>query len=68
MKVVFDDQIFCWQEYGGVSRYFYELSRRVAKGKIFGVGRSSTYVTRYFDGGGVMLKVCAYRRFATADV
>lgn len=57
MKVVFDDQIFCWQEYGGVSRYFYELSRRVAKGKDFSASVvAPLYVTRYFDGGGVNVK------------
>ena len=26
MKVVYDHQIFGWQEYGGISRYFYELA------------------------------------------
>lgn len=28
MKVLFDDQIFTLQEYGGISRYFYELIKR----------------------------------------
>ncbi len=26
MKVLYDHQIFGWQEYGGISRYFYELA------------------------------------------
>jgi glycosyltransferase involved in cell wall biosynthesis len=31
MKVLFDDQIFTLQEYGGISRYFYELIKRGVK-------------------------------------
>ncbi len=27
MKVLFDHQIFSWQKYGGISRYFYEIMR-----------------------------------------
>ena len=27
MKVVFDYQVFDWQEYGGISRYYYELAK-----------------------------------------
>jgi len=27
MRIVFDHQVFGWQEYGGVSRYIYELAR-----------------------------------------
>jgi glycosyltransferase involved in cell wall biosynthesis len=57
MKVVFDDQIFCWQEYGGVSRYFYELSRHMASASNCSVSVvAPLYVTRYFDEGGVKIK------------
>lgn len=30
MNILFDHQIFCMQQYGGVSRYFYELARHIA--------------------------------------
>ena len=30
MRIAFDHQIFGWQEYGGVSRYLYELAREMA--------------------------------------
>lgn len=30
MKIVYDHQIFAIQEYGGISRYFYELASRIA--------------------------------------
>lgn len=30
MRIAYDHQIFAWQEYGGISRYFYELATRVA--------------------------------------
>jgi len=33
MKVVYDQQIFSFQNYGGISRYFYELISRVRKTK-----------------------------------
>ena len=29
MKILFDHQIFSWQKYGGISRYFYELMRNL---------------------------------------
>ena len=31
MKIFYDHQIFYWQEYGGISRYFCELASRLAK-------------------------------------
>lgn len=30
MKIAYDHQIFGWQQYGGISRYFYELARNIA--------------------------------------
>jgi len=30
MRIAFDDHIFSWQKYGGISRYFYELSRALS--------------------------------------
>lgn len=29
MKILYDHQIFCRQRYGGISRYFYEISNRI---------------------------------------
>jgi glycosyltransferase involved in cell wall biosynthesis len=29
MKIIYDHQIFTRQQYGGISRYFYEISRRI---------------------------------------
>ena len=34
MKVAYDHQIFGWQQYGGISRYFYELARNIAACKL----------------------------------
>ena len=31
MKILYDHQIFSSQQYGGISRYFYELANRVSK-------------------------------------
>ncbi len=53
ITVVYDYQIFSWQQYGGISRYFYETANRIA-------GLDSThveicspvYVTSYFDAVG----------------
>jgi len=33
MKILYDQQIFSFQDYGGISRYFYELISRVGKTK-----------------------------------
>lgn len=56
-RVLFDDQIFCWQEFGGVSRYFYELARRVANGENFSASVvAPLYVNRYLAEGGVKVK------------
>ncbi len=30
MNIIYDHQIFSWQKYGGISRYFYELIKRVS--------------------------------------
>ena len=30
MRIAFDDHIFSWQKYGGISRYFYELARALS--------------------------------------
>lgn len=33
MKILYDQQIFSFQNYGGISRYFYELISRIRKTK-----------------------------------
>lgn len=48
MKALFDHQIFSWQTYGGISRYFYEVSKYLSEEvsnqvEIF----SPLYVNRY---------------------
>ena len=51
MKVAFDDQIFSFQRYGGVSRYFFELASRLPA---HGVSEVSVvaplYVNNYLAG------------------
>jgi glycosyltransferase involved in cell wall biosynthesis len=49
MNILFDHQIFFLQQYGGVSRYFYEIANRIAEGsenkvEIF----APLYVNEYF--------------------
>lgn len=56
-KVVFDDQVFCWQEFGGISRYFYELAKRVANGRNFSASVvAPLHVNRYLAAGGISVK------------
>lgn len=31
MKILYDHQVFSWQKYGGISRYFYEIIKRIIK-------------------------------------
>lgn len=48
MRVAFDHQIFGWQEYGGISRYAYELASELSKSCEQDVGIfSPLYVNRY---------------------
>lgn len=50
MVVVYDHQIFCWQEYGGISRYFFELARRVAHAEDFSASIvAPLHVNSYID-------------------
>jgi len=48
MNIVYDHQIFAMQEYGGISRYYYEIANRIAamgnEVEIF----SPFYVNKYF--------------------
>lgn len=56
-KVVFDDQVFCWQGFGGISRYFYELAKRVENEEDFSaLVVAPLHVNRYLAEGEVKVK------------
>ena len=51
MRVVYDHQIFGWQEYGGISRYFYELALEIGRQPNTEVKIvSATYINQYLAG------------------
>lgn len=58
MRIAFDHQIFGWQEYGGISRYFYELASELATtcGQDVAVF-APLYVNRYLAGAPDKLRV-----------
>ncbi|MCX5804255.1 MAG: glycosyltransferase family 1 protein [Proteobacteria bacterium] len=48
MRIVYDHQVFSWQEYGGISRYYYELACRIANHEECAVSiHAPLYVNRY---------------------
>jgi glycosyltransferase involved in cell wall biosynthesis len=56
MRIVYDYQVFWWQQYGGISRYFYEIASRIAdmegqEVQIF----APLYINEYFQNGGKIL-------------
>jgi glycosyltransferase involved in cell wall biosynthesis len=56
-NITYDHQIFSCQEYGGISRYFYELAKRVNASAEFSASVvAPLHVNRYLDGGGVDVK------------
>jgi glycosyltransferase involved in cell wall biosynthesis len=55
--VVYDHQVFSWQEYGGISRYFYELAGRVNAFDGFSASIvAPLYVNRYLKNGRMRAK------------
>jgi len=57
VRILYDDQVFCWQEFGGISRYFYELARRVGHEKGFSASVVAPfYVNNYLAEGDVNVK------------
>lgn len=57
MNIVYDHQIFGWQKYGGISRYFYELASRVAAAEGFSASIvAPLHVSSYLAGGGVAVR------------
>lgn len=58
MRIAFDHQIFGWQEYGGISRYAYELASELSKLRGQDVGIfSPLYVNRYLAHAPPQLKL-----------
>ena len=50
IKVILDHQIFGWQKYGGISRYFYELATKFNSGSDISLDiLAPRYITRYFN-------------------
>ncbi|KYC41561.1 glycosyl transferase group 1 [Scytonema hofmannii PCC 7110] len=48
IKIVYDYQVFCWQQYGGISRYICELVNHLAEDKNFDVKiLAMAYVNQY---------------------
>jgi glycosyltransferase involved in cell wall biosynthesis len=51
MRIAYDHQIFSWQEYGGISRYFFEVATRINKIRGFDVSVVSPFfVNKYLHG------------------
>jgi glycosyltransferase involved in cell wall biosynthesis len=58
MKIVYDYQIFGWQKYGGVSRYFFELANNIANLNLGEVSIVSPfYVNSYLSSASGKLRV-----------
>jgi glycosyltransferase involved in cell wall biosynthesis len=53
IKVIYDHQVFSFQQYGGVSRYFYELAKRMENFSGFSASIAAPlHVNRYLPDGG----------------
>ena len=48
MRIIYDHQIFTWQTYGGISRYYYEIANRIAAMEDDVEIFSPFYVNKYF--------------------
>lgn len=58
MRIAYDHQIFGWQRYGGVSRYFFELANNIAHNKSDEVAIiSPLYVNSYLSSASSDLRV-----------
>lgn len=54
INVIYDHQIFWWQQHGGISRYFYELAKRVSSSAEFTASViAPLHVNQYLRDGGV---------------
>ena len=62
MKIAYDYQIFGWQEYGGISRYFFELANHIALSKTAEVALiSPLFVNSYVRAASDELRVIGHR-------
>lgn len=62
MKIAYDHQIFGWQEYGGISRYFFELANNIALSKTAEVALlSPLFVNSYIQAASPELRVVGLR-------
>ena len=51
MRIVYDYQIFSYQEYGGISRYYYELASRIAQHEgCYACIHALLYINKYIKG------------------
>ena len=58
MKIVYDHQIFGWQQYGGISRYAYELALEITNSSTYDLSIVSPfYVNQYLKNAPKHLKV-----------
>ncbi len=47
-KIVYDYQVFCWQQYGGISRYIYELANQLSEKENYDIKiLAMAYVNEY---------------------
>lgn len=57
LRVDYDYQIFSMQQFGGISRYFYELAKRVAKTEGFSASIvAPMHINGYLANGGVTIR------------
>ncbi len=54
INIIYDYQVFGWQQYGGISRYFHELAKRIEASEGFSASvLAPLHVNRYLRLGGV---------------
>jgi len=62
MKISYDYQIFGWQQYGGISRYFFELANNIALNNDFDVTLvSPLFVNAYLESASEELSIIGRR-------
>lgn len=58
LKIAYDHQIFGWQQYGGISRYFFELARNISASEMADVAViSPIFVNAYLQSASDGLRV-----------
>lgn len=56
MKILYDHQVFTWQKYGGISRYFYELIKEFDKGDDITISTSLVFSNNHYISDGRLVK------------